>query len=316
MRRRGISVLINNHNYGRFVTRAIAGALAQGEEGVEIIVVDDGSTDESRSVLEKYRNRAKLIFQDNRGQAAAINAGVQASEGEYLCFLDADDWWAPGKLAAISAAFRSNPQAALVYHRVQPVLVDEAATMKPIPRSLCSGDLSARLARSAGWWPFPMTSAIAVRRGAWEAVGDIPEEFRISADAWLAGIYPFVGPVVALPGSLGFYRIHNNNWYRAADDAAMLRRRMAHWHATVEATNRFLVGHDLPSRLHLSDHYPYRVAAAKLEGADLRVRIELLFRGLLFRGEPNLLRRTRDALRAIRAVPSTGRNTGLPEAVK
>jgi len=316
MRRRGISVLINNHNYGRFITRAIASALAQSEQGAEIIIIDDGSTDHSRAVLEAYRDRVKIVFQDNRGQAAAINAGVRVSEGEYLCFLDADDWWAPSKLAAIRAAFRSNPKAALVYHRLQPMLADDSPTMKPIPRSLCSGGLSARLAKSAGWWPFPMTSAIAVRRSAWQAVGDIPEEFRMSADAWLVGVYPFIGDVAALPDALGFYRIHNNNWYRAVDDTAMLRKRMAHWRVTVETTNRFLAVHGLPGRLNLSDHYPYRVAAAKLEGADLRTRFGLLLHGFLFAGEPNLLRRVRDALRAIRDVPSAGMDTGFSEAAK
>jgi len=314
--RPGVSVLINNHNYGRFVARAIASALAQQEQGVEIVIVDDGSDDQSREVLKDYRDRVKIVFQDNRGQAAAINAGVSASEGEYLCFLDADDWWAPGKLAAIAAAFLSHPKAALVYHRLQPVLADETPTLKPIPRTLCGGDLSRRLAKSAGWWPFPMTSAISVRRSAWEAVGDIPEEFRISADAWLAGMYPFVGDVAALPDPLGFYRIHSNNWYRPVDDTAMLRKRMTHWLATVDATNRFLAAHGLPRRLRLRDHHPYRVAAAKLEGADLRARLGLLLRGFLFQGEPNLLRRARDALCAVRDIPPAGPDTSLSEAAK
>jgi glycosyltransferase involved in cell wall biosynthesis len=314
--RPSISVLINNHNYGRFVARAIASALAQKEQEAEIVIVDDGSTDQSREVLQGYRDKVKIVLQNNRGQAAAINAGVRVSEGEYLCFLDADDWWAPGKLAAISAVFRSHKKAALVYHRLQPVLADEAPTQKPIPRTLCDGDLSRRLIKSAGWWPFPMTSAIAVRRSAWEKVGDIPEEFRISADAWLAGMYPFVGDVAALPHPLGFYRIHSNNWYRPVDDTAMLRKRMAHWHATVEATNRFLAAHGLPRRLRLRDHHPYRVAAAKLEGAGLRSRFELLLHGILFQGEPNFLRRTRDAMRAVRDIPSAGSDTSLSEAAK
>ncbi|QSY95652.1 glycosyltransferase [Rhizobium bangladeshense] len=316
MERPTISVLINNYNYGRYVARAIDSALCQQASNVEIIVVDDGSSDQSRSVLEGYDQRVKVLFQENQGQAVAINAAVKASSGDILCFLDADDWWAPGKLSATAAAFQANPQASLVYHRLQPTRSDGSPSSKPIPRTLCSGNLSSRLARSAGWWPFPMTSAVAVRRSGWDVAGDIPEQFRMSADAWLTGIYPFLGGVVALPYPLGFYRIHNNNWYRPYDDAAMLRKRIAHWKAVVEATNQFLSAHDLAGRLRLGDHYPYQVASARLEGADIRTRFRLAMEGLLFAGEPNLLRRTRDALRTACDLPRLGQKVGLSESAR
>jgi hypothetical protein len=85
---------------------------------------------------------------------------------------------------------------------------------------------------------------------------------------------------------------------------------MAHWQATVEVSNRFLAGHGLAGRLSLADHFPHRIAAAKLEGAGIRGRLRLAFEGLAFAGEPNLLRRTRDALRAVRDIPAAGRSTG------
>ncbi len=316
MERPFVSVLVNNYNYGEFVGRAITSAFAQTGADAEVIVVDDGSSDRSRSVIEGYRDRARIVLQDNGGQAAAINAGVRASRGEILCFLDADDWWAPTKLSAVVKAFRADPEVSLVYHRLQPVSVEGKPILKPVPRTLCLGDLARRLAKSAGWWPFPMTSSIAVRRGAWQSVGDIPGHFRISADAWLAGIYPFVGRVKALPDSLGFYRIHANNWYRPVDDAAMLRKRMAHWQETVEVTNRFLAGRGLPATLRMTDHYPYHVAAARLAGADMRTRLALFVEGLRFAGEPNPLRRARDALRTARDLPDVERRAGLPEAAE
>lgn len=316
MRQPFVSVVVNNYNYAQFVLRAIESALAQAGTDAEVIVVDDGSTDRSRSILRECRDRVNVVLQDNSGQAAAINAGVRESRGEIVAFLDADDWWAPGKLSAVVAAFEAHPEASLVYHRLQPVRVDGEPTLKPVPRSLCNGDLSRRLAKSAGWWPFPMTSAIAVRRTAWQAAGDIPGHFRISADAWLAGIYPFVGHVVALPESLGVYRIHANNWYRPVDDAAMLRKRMAHWLNTVEVTNRFLAGRGLPARLSMADHYPYHVAAARLAGADMRTRFRLAVGGLRFAGEPDPLRRARDALRTACDLPRAERRPGLPEMVE
>ena len=297
-----LSLLINSHNYAAFVERALDSALAQEGPSAEVIVVDDGSTDGSRAILERHRGRARVIFQQNAGQAAAINAGVRASRGEILCFLDADDWWAPGKAAAVAAAFDADPGAALAYHRLQPVRADERPAFGPIPRSLVSGDLAPRLVRSAGWWPFPMTSAVAIRRSAWDEAGEIPAGFRISADAWLVGVVPFLGRVAALPEALGFYRVHANNWFRARDDAAMLARRAAHWRATVEATNAFLAARGRPERLRLRDHHPHRAAVARLEGAGVPARLWLALRGLGFAGEPDPVERLRALARTARSA--------------
>ena len=310
-----VSVVLNNYNYGHFLGEAIDSALEQKGPGIEVIVVDDGSTDGSRGVLSHYGDRIIAIAQSNLGQAAAINAGVRASRGDFICFLDADDWWSANKVANIVAAFRSDPEIVLVYHRLQPVRADRSWTLKPIPRTLRSGDISNRLQTSAGWWPFPMTSAIAVRRSAWDEVGAIPDTFGISADAWLVGVYPFLGRVMALPQSLGFYRIHANNWYRSVDDAEMLRRRIAHWEATVAETNRFLIARGRRP-LRMEDHLPHRIAMARLNGIGLAGRCELLWHGVRFPGEPNLARRVRDAVCAVAQLPSTGRRSDLSEIAR
>lgn len=303
-----ISVLVNNYNYAAYVGRALTSSLGQICPPKEVVVVDDGSTDGSREALEAFRGDVRIIYQENAGQAAAMNAAVRESHGEIFCFLNSDDWWAAGKLAAVAAVFDADPNLVLVYHRLQPVRGGSTAYLKPIPRTLCSGDLSRRMLRSAGWWPFPMTSAIAVRRSAWDAAGEIPESFRISADAWLVGVYPFLGRVAALPDTLGFYRLHDsNNWSREVD-AAMLRRRMAHWTATVEATNRFLDARGAEDRLRLSDHWPYRLAEADLAGAGPVARLRLALDGLAFAGEPDPLRQLRDAVRVVRRPKApTGR---------
>jgi glycosyltransferase involved in cell wall biosynthesis len=97
MERPAASVVVNNYNYARFVPRAVASALSQAGVDAEVIVVDDGSSDRSREVLDVFRGRAKIVLQENRGQAAAINTGVRASRGEIICFLDADDWSAASR---------------------------------------------------------------------------------------------------------------------------------------------------------------------------------------------------------------------------
>jgi glycosyltransferase involved in cell wall biosynthesis len=94
----GISVIIPTYNRAQLVTKAIESVLAQTYHDYEIIVVDDGSTDNTREVLEPYMNRIKYLYQENLGPSAARNAGIRASRGEWIAFLDSDDRWLPEKL--------------------------------------------------------------------------------------------------------------------------------------------------------------------------------------------------------------------------
>ena len=89
-----VSLIITNYNYGRFLGRAIQSAQAQHLMGsdLEIIVVDDGSTDNSLQVLKAYQEGVKVIYQENQGLPAAINNGIRRSRGMYVMRLDADDW--------------------------------------------------------------------------------------------------------------------------------------------------------------------------------------------------------------------------------
>ncbi|HEX8287412.1 MAG TPA: glycosyltransferase [Pyrinomonadaceae bacterium] len=94
-----VSVIIPNYNYGRFLRETIESVLAQTYPCKEIVVVDDGSTDDSLEVLARYdQNKVKIIRQKNRGVGAARNAGVKASSGDLVAFLDADDFWLAHKI--------------------------------------------------------------------------------------------------------------------------------------------------------------------------------------------------------------------------
>src|SRR5437764_1069566 len=86
-----VSVIINNYNYGRFLAEAIESALSQTLPATEVIVVDDGSTDNSPEVIGRYEGRIRSIMKSNGGQASALNAGFGASSGDVVIFLDADD---------------------------------------------------------------------------------------------------------------------------------------------------------------------------------------------------------------------------------
>ena len=95
-----VSVLINNFNYCNYLSRAIDSALSQTYAPIEIIIVDDGSTDQSRQVIAGYRSKIVSILKENGGQASAFNAAVAHSKGSILCFLDLDDRFYPTKVGS------------------------------------------------------------------------------------------------------------------------------------------------------------------------------------------------------------------------
>jgi len=107
--RPGVSVVIPAYNYARFLPAAIDSALAQEYLHTEIIVVNDGSTDDTPAVLERYGNRIKAIHQANAGLPAARNAGIQAAQHPFVAFLDADDFWQPTMLSRVMETFATLP---------------------------------------------------------------------------------------------------------------------------------------------------------------------------------------------------------------
>src|SRR5438093_13378260 len=94
-----VSVIMPAYNVAWCIGRAIDSVRAQGFRARELIVVNDGSTDGTRTVLESYGGAIKVIDQTNRGMSAARNAGIRKARGTYVAFLDADDWWLPEKLS-------------------------------------------------------------------------------------------------------------------------------------------------------------------------------------------------------------------------
>ena len=102
-----VSVIIPTYNYARFLGEAIDSAFAQTLPPLEVIVVDDGSTDATPEVLAAYSDRIRVIRQKNQGVAMARNAGIAAARGEYLAFLGVEEMDRPGSLAAVTGHLRS-----------------------------------------------------------------------------------------------------------------------------------------------------------------------------------------------------------------
>src|SRR5437773_9320352 len=121
MRKATVSVVIPNYNYAHFLREAIDSALAQTYKDIEVIVVDDGSTDASADVIASYDSRIHPVFSQNQGVAAARNRGVAESTGEYIAFLDADDAWLPTKIEKQVERFAADTALGLVHVGVEDI---------------------------------------------------------------------------------------------------------------------------------------------------------------------------------------------------
>lgn len=112
-----ISVVIASYNYGKYIERAIESVLTQTlpKNEYEIIVVDDGSTDNTQEILKKYQDRIRVIKQENQGYVKAANRGMQEADGEYVIRLDADDEFLPEILQHLSNSLEKNADAAFAY---------------------------------------------------------------------------------------------------------------------------------------------------------------------------------------------------------
>jgi glycosyltransferase involved in cell wall biosynthesis len=194
-----VSALIPVFNGAATVGRAIESALAQSfARTLEVIVVNDGSTDSTPAVLMGYYPRIIVVNQPNRGLAAARNAGAAIAKGEYLAFLDADDVWLPNKLALTTSALDRASGAVLAYSDITPVdnEGDELPSSPITPELAHAPSIAELLTR---WWPI-LPSAVVMRRNIYEMCGGFCERFRRSyedVDLWLRarehGTFLFLG---------------------------------------------------------------------------------------------------------------------------
>ena len=234
-----VSVVISNHNYADFVGIAIRSALEQIAPVHEVIVVDDGSTDNSREVLEVFQRdpRVHVIFQKNQGQASAINRGFAASHGDIVIFLDADDTLKPDTVSTVLANWQ--PGASQCQFALEFIDVDgKVRGLHPLSQIVEYGDVFWKLL-VAGQYRYMPTSGHAFSRHALEPILPMPvQQWRLCADTYLVTASTAYGPVVQIPEPLGYYRLHGQNrWYTEQIDddrmRAIWRQHMQVWNAMV-----------------------------------------------------------------------------------
>lgn len=136
-----ISVIIPTYNSADYISKAVDSVLNQTHQDFEIIIIDDGSTDNTQQVIESYNdNRIIYIKQKNAGPAEARNNGLKRAKGEYVAFLDADDKWVPDKLQLQIEAFKLNPSVSMVYSKLEILNknneTDEIHSFKNYPNNL------------------------------------------------------------------------------------------------------------------------------------------------------------------------------------
>ncbi|MGY4234696.1 glycosyltransferase involved in cell wall biosynthesis [Bradyrhizobium sp. USDA 4449] len=203
-----ISVIITNFNYANYVGEAISSILAQTYAHVECVVVDDGSTDNSREVIESFSG-IKSIFRSNAGQAQAGLAGLSSISGSIVVFLDSDDYLLPEACATIAANWSTGMAAAL--YRLK-VLRDGKLSDEVLPSQNFVTERPQDFIRTYGYLPAAPMSGNAyapdvVRR----IFSDGLHLDKNGLDAYLILGSPFLGKVVAIDRPLGIYRVHSSN---------------------------------------------------------------------------------------------------------
>ncbi len=205
-----VSIVIDHYEQGDYVKTAIASALAQAGPRCEVVVVDDGSRDGSREVIERYGTAVVPVWKENGGQASALNAGFAASRGEVVLFLDADDALLPDAAERALACFDS-PDVVKVHWPMNVIDESGAPTGETIPGGvLPEGDRRDALIEAGPTTEIaPPTSGNAWSRRFLERVLPIPEDvYRTSADKHLLEVAPFCGELRRVDEPLSLYRRH------------------------------------------------------------------------------------------------------------
>jgi glycosyltransferase involved in cell wall biosynthesis len=259
-----VSIIISNYNYARYLKAAVDSVVTQTHKNIEIIIVDDGSTDNSSEVIAQltieYPDKINAIFQANQGQGVAFNTGFAAATGEIIAFLDADDVWADNKLERILKEFRT-PEIVGVMHSLESIDASGNRIDSDVAKKLgLSEDLAQVVLNTGNAWSFPPTSGLAYRRSTLLNVFPIDgNKWRLWADGCLIYCTAFLGKIKTLNENLAYYRIHGaNNHMNSEKTSAYEGSVLLGIEMTNLYINQFLASINYPQRVKLSRNLQYR----------------------------------------------------------
>ncbi|MFB2970847.1 glycosyltransferase family 2 protein [Aerosakkonema sp. BLCC-F183] len=196
-----VSVIIPVYNCEKYLAEAIESVLAQTYQPLEIIVIDDGSTDGSAEVAKHFGTTVQYCFQANSGTAAARNLGIELAKGDFFAFLDADDLWVEDKLTNQMAAFTNNPNLDIVYGQVQQFISPDLAE-----------NLKAKLQVSPKLIPGHIPSALVIKRDSFFRVGLFETQWRLAEFAsWQVRVTELGLQTMMLPDLVAKRRLHETN---------------------------------------------------------------------------------------------------------
>lgn len=207
-----VSVVIPSYNHGKYIAETIDAALAQTYQPLEVVVVDDGSTDNSAEVLASFGDRIRWFAQKNSGVSRARNWGAGESRGEFIAFCDSDDVWVPQKLEKQIARF-DDPEVGLVYCGIQRVDGERVPFSDPVVVGM-SGHISTRISQLQIVGVPLISSTSIVSRRCFDVVGGFDPALAYSADwdFWRRAAGNF--KVDFVPEVLVMYRVHRSSWTR------------------------------------------------------------------------------------------------------
>ena len=180
-----VSVIIPTYNSAQFIIETLESVFAQTYKNYEVIVVDDGSTDNTKEVLKPYMSKIRYIYKENGGPASARNVGIKNARGEYIAFLDSDDLWLPEKLEKQIRYFEKHPEIDMVFADCIRFGEEVSNTPRNYTKHLISNDMFVNI----WWYNIVPTSTVMVKRVCFDKVGLFDESKEIEgtedAEMWL-----------------------------------------------------------------------------------------------------------------------------------
>jgi glycosyltransferase involved in cell wall biosynthesis len=242
------SIVIPNYNYGLFVGKAIESALAVDWPDLEVIVVDDGSTDNSREVIEKFGDRIIMIFQQNGTQRVACNNGFARSTGDAVIFLDSDDMLTPSVASEAAAVWTE--RVSKIQFQMMRINAEGKPTGRvfPVYDPVPTPDLIRSWLTKTTTYPTPPGSGNVYARKFLEKLFPLDDSCGAFSDTPCLVAAPLLGDVITIPKPLVLYRMHGQNDSNLLSDPERFRREVARAEARWHFTRRMAETVGLPLR--------------------------------------------------------------------